>query len=122
MNVGIDLMEIDRIEKSIRKPRFLSKIFSPSELKYFSQKQFKPEVIAGNFCAKEAFSKAMGTGFRGFSFNEISVLRDYMGTPYISVTGGAKRVLESKNCSVTVSISHTRQYATAVVIAYPKDK
>ena len=121
MNVGIDLIEIKRIEKSIRKPRFLSKIFSPSELKYFSEKCFKPEVIAGNFCAKEAFSKAMGTGFRGFSFNEISVLRDYSGSPYISVTGGAKKILQSKNCNVTVSISHTKEYATAVVIAYPKN-
>lgn len=120
MNVGIDLIEISRIKKSIRSPHFLSRIFSPPELKLFAQRNFSPEVIAGNFCVKEAFSKAMGTGFRGFSFNEISVLRDYSGMPYISVSGGAKRVLEGKGCNVTVSLSHTDNYATAIVIAYPK--
>ena len=89
MNVGIDVIEIDRINRSIKNPRFLSRIFSPSELKYFSQKSFNASTIAGTFCAKEAFAKAMGTGIHGFSFNEISVLRDYMGTPYISLKGRA---------------------------------
>lgn len=120
MNVGIDIIQIDRIEKSIKNPKFLSRIFSPSELKYFSKKSFNAETIAGNFCAKEAFAKAMGTGVRGFSFNEISVLRDYMGTPYISLTGGAKKILNAKSNgnSLTVSISHSRNIATAIVIAY----
>ena len=122
MNVGIDIIEIDRIKRSIKNPKFLSRIFSPSELKFFSEKSFSPSTIAGNFCAKEAFAKAMGTGIRGFSFNEISVLRDYMGTPYISLKGNAKEMLKSKtggNC-VTVSISHSKEIATAIVIAYNK--
>ena len=120
MNVGIDIVEIDRIKRSIKNPRFLSRIFSPSELKFFSQKSFNAATIAGNFCAKEAFAKAMGTGIRGFSFNEISVLRDCMGSPYISVTGNAKEILKSKSNgnNITVSISHSRTTATAIVIAY----
>ena len=120
MNVGIDIIEIDRIKKSIKNPKFLSRIFSPSELKFFSQKSFSPSTIAGNFCVKEAFSKALGTGFRGFSFNEISVLRDYMGTPYISLSGKAKEILKAKSNgnSLTVSISHSKNIATAIVIIY----
>ncbi|HOV40683.1 MAG TPA: holo-ACP synthase [Oscillospiraceae bacterium] len=120
MNVGIDIIEIDRIEKSIKKPRFLSRVFSPSELKFFMEKSFNPAIIAGNFCAKEAFAKAMGTGIRGFSLNEVSVLRDYMGTPYISVTGRAKKILNAKinGNNLKVSISHSKNLATAIVIAY----
>ena len=120
MNVGIDIIEIDRIARSIKNPKFLSRIFSPSELKYFSQKCFNPSTIAGNFCVKEAFSKAMGTGIRGFSFNEISVLRDYMGTPYISLSGKAKELLKSKTNgnNLTVSISHSKNMSTAIVILY----
>jgi len=120
VNVGIDIIEIDRIKRSIKNPRFLSRIFSPSELKYFSQRCFNPSTIAGNFCVKEAFAKAMGTGIRGFSFNEISVLRDYMGTPYISLSGKAKETLKSKitGSNMAVSISHSKNMATGIVIIY----
>ncbi len=122
MNVGIDIVEIDRIKQSIKNPKFLSRVFSPSELKYFSEKSFNPSTIAGNFSAKEAFAKAMGTGIRGFSLNEISVLRDYMGTPYISLKGKAKDVLKAKTTGnqLSVSISHSKNLATAIVIAYNK--
>ncbi len=116
MKIGIDIVEIDRIKKSASKPRFLSRIFSPQELKFLMERNFSTQVIAGNFCANEAFAKALGTGFRGFSFNEISVLRDYMGSPYISLSGGAKRAVDNYGkCEIEVSISHSRENAVAVV-------
>ena len=120
MRTGIDLIEISRVKKSMKNPRFLSKCFSPSELKYFMTISFSPQSVAANFCAKEAFVKAMGTGFtRGIRLNEISVLRDYMGAPYITVTGAAKRVLDQSGFpKISVSLSHTKELATAIVIAY----
>lgn len=120
MNIGIDVIEISRIKKSISNPRFLSRMFSPSELKFFSEISFNPATIATSFCAKEAFAKAMGTGFRGFCFKEISVLRDVMGTPYLSLTGKAKSIFNSTARTMTVSVSHSRTIATAVVIAVKK--
>ncbi|MEG0615014.1 MAG: holo-ACP synthase [Oscillospiraceae bacterium] len=119
MNVGIDILEISRIKESIKRRGFLSRVFSPSEIKFFAEKSFNPATIAGNFCAKEAFAKAMGTGLTGFSFNEISILRDYMGTPYISLSGRAKKRFEpsGKKLKLAVSISHSKDNATAIVIS-----
>lgn len=121
MTVGIDLIEIARIKKSIENPNFLARVFSPAELKFFSERSFAPQTIAANFCVKEAFAKAMGTGVRGFSLNEITVLRDVLGAPFIMTEGKAKELLESKKLRLSVSISHTENYATAVVIAEKAD-
>lgn len=115
---GTDIIEIDRIKSSSKNPKFLSRVFSPAELKYFSQKSFNVSTIAANFCAKEAFSKAMGTGFRGFSMNEISVLRDSVGAPYFIFSGNAKKIVLAEKFKLSLSLSHSREYATAVVIAY----
>lgn len=117
MTVGIDLIEIERIKKSMNSPGFLAKVFSPSEIKFFAERRFAPQTIAANFCVKEAFSKAIGTGIRGFSLNEITVLRDALGAPYIMTEGKAKEIVESNRYKLSVSISHTENYATAVVIA-----
>jgi holo-[acyl-carrier protein] synthase len=115
---GIDLVEIDRIKRSIKNPRFLSRVFSPQELKFFAQRSFNPSTIAANFCAKEAFAKALGTGIRGFSLNEISVLRDRMGAPYILLTGKARELITARGLKLSISVSHTKNYATAVLVAY----
>ncbi len=115
---GIDLVEIDRIKKSIKSPKFLSRVFSSQELKYFVSKSFNPSTIAANFCAKEAFSKALGTGIRGFSLNEVSVLRDGAGAPYILLSGKAKEAVKNRGLKLSVSLTHSKSYATAVVIAY----
>ncbi len=115
---GTDIIEINRINKSIKNPKFLARVFSPMELKYFTSKSFNPCSIAANFCAKEAFSKALGTGFRGFSMNEISVLRDSVGAPYFIFSGRAKKIVSAEKFKLSLSLSHSREYATAVVIAY----
>ena len=115
---GTDIIEIDRIKESIKSPKFLARVFSPMELKYFTSKSFNPSSIAANFCAKEAFSKALGTGFRGFSMNEISVLRDSVGAPYFIFSGNAKKIVTAEKFRFSLSLSHSREYATAVVIAY----
>ncbi len=116
MRVGIDSIEISRIEKSLEINGFLEKVYSKAEIELFKSRNFKLETIAANFAAKEAFSKALGTGLRGFSLNEVSILRDELGCPYILLSGKAEEL--AKDLSFTVSITHTKTVATAIVIAY----
>ncbi|MCD8108344.1 MAG: holo-ACP synthase [Oscillospiraceae bacterium] len=116
MRVGIDCVDIARIEKSIEIPGFLERIFSENEIAMFMKKKMNPQTIAANFAAKEAFSKSLGTGIRGFKLKEVSVLRDELGAPYIELTGKAAEI--AGNSQFTVSITHTETVATAIVIAY----
>ena len=64
---GVDVVRIDRIAKSIQNPRFLERVFSAEEIEAFARKNMPVQSIAAAFSAKEAFSKALGTGVRGFS-------------------------------------------------------
>ncbi len=114
---GIDLIEIERIKNSLRRPRFLARVFSKEEIAFFETRHFAAETIAASFAAKEAFSKALGTGFVGFDLREVSVLRDEQGAPYLSFTGKAKALVESKHLSFALSLTHTRSLAAAVVTA-----
>lgn len=118
ITTGIDLVEIERIKKSIKNERFLKRIFSDSEILLFNERGNNPAVIAANFCVKEAFSKSIGTGIRGFSLNEISVLRDGLGAPYMEFTGRAKEIVSKMGLTFSVSITHTDLYASAIVVAY----
>ena len=113
--IGCDLCEIARIEKTDLK--FLEKCFTQKEQEYFSRKHNKYESIAAAFAAKEAFSKAIGTGIRGFSFADIEVLHDELGKPYINVTGSAKAKCEEEKVSdIHLSLSHTEALAMACVV------
>ncbi len=116
MRVGIDCVDIVRIEKSIEIQGFLERIFSKDELSMFAKRKMNPQTIAANFAAKEAFSKSLGTGIRGFKLKEVSVLRDELGAPYIELTGNAAEI--AGDTQFTVSITHTDTIATAIVIAY----
>ncbi|MDO5559595.1 MAG: holo-ACP synthase [Oscillospiraceae bacterium] len=116
MNIGIDMIEIDRISKSIKIPGFIEKVYSPQEIEIYKKRRENPEVLAGRFCVKEAFSKALGTGVRNFELDEVSTLNDELGRPYIVLSGNALRLLGDR--SVSVSITHTKTYAQAAVIIY----
>ena len=116
--VGLDMVEIKRIQKSMALPRFLEKVFSLAERELFASRSFSPQTVAANFCAKEAFSKAIGTGIRGFSLDEVSLLRDELGKPYLVLEGSAKEITDSLGLSFSVSVTHTKEYASAVVIGW----
>ncbi|BEP28256.1 holo-ACP synthase [Helicovermis profundi] len=112
--LGVDIIEIDRIKKSIKNYRFISRNFTAKEIDYFISKNNNPETIAGNFAAKEAVSKVLGTGFRGFNFIDIEVLRNDFGKPYVLLHNGAKVSANEKNINeILVSISHSKLYAIA---------
>lgn len=116
MNIGIDLVEIKRICRSIEIPGFIEKVYSPQEIQIYRNRKENPEVLAGRFCVKEAFGKALGTGVRNFELDEVSTLNDELGRPYLVLTGNAKKLLDGRN--VSVSITHTKEYAQAAVIIY----
>ena len=110
--VGVDIIEIDRIQAAIVRfgDRFLNKIYTPFEIQSCSQRK-KPRIpeLAARFAAKEAYSKAIGTGLRGIHFKDIEVRNDYRGKPYLVV---AKQFPQSTE----VSLTHGRNAAVAVVI------
>lgn len=115
---GVDIVEIDRIGKAMKRPRFLQRFFSEEERAYFSERNLAPQSVAGNFAGKEAFSKALGTGFRGFSPSEVEILRDEAGKPHIALTGAAKKTADEMGINgLYISISHSKKYAIAQVIA-----
>lgn len=116
LRCGIDTVEIHRIEKSMERASFLERYFSKDEQILFEKRKWKPSVVAGNFAAKEAFSKALGTGIRNFSLAEVSVLRDELGAPFFTFEGKAKEL--AKEFTFSVSITNTKTLATAMVIAY----
>lgn len=114
--IGIDIIEINRLDDNILKKRFLEKVYGKQELEYLQLKN-KTESFAANFCAKEAFSKALGTGIKKFKLNEVQVLRNNEGKPYFKLDGEALRLTELANIQFSLSISHSKLYATAVAIA-----
>lgn len=118
LRIGTDLVEVERIKRSSLSWRFMQTVYSQSERELFEKKKVPWQSMAGNWAAKEAFSKALGTGVSGFSLNEVQCLRNENGQPYFEFTGMAKQIVEKEAFTVRVSISHTEKYATATVIVY----
>lgn len=115
--IGTDIIEISRIEKAILKNKeFVNKLFTEDEIRYFEKRNNRSEVIAGNFAAKEAISKALGTGIRGFSMKDIQILRDGLGKPYVEVSETVKGMFDLLNTKIHISISHDRSSAIAYAV------
>ena len=108
MKTGIDVVEISRISGMPRLAAFVKRVFTKEEAAYFEKKgQNRFESIAGHFAAKEAFSKYMGSGMRGFSWKDITVCHDEMDKPYLKFMG--------HRIAADLSISHSKTVAVAVV-------
>lgn len=117
--IGTDIIEIDRIRNALNKNlRLLDKIFSEDELIVLKEKNYKSESVAGNFSAKEAVVKSIGTGLRGFNLKDVQILRNELNMPIVVPTGKFKEYLNKIGVSeIMVSISHSKNYATATAIA-----
>ncbi len=115
--VGIDIMSVARIRKAIERygARFLNRVFTGRE-REFCARLFSPyPSYAARFAAKEAFSKALGTGLRGvISWQEIEVLDNERSRPEIKVYGRAEVLLAGRR--VHLSITHLDDYTAAVVV------
>ena len=120
LSIGIDIVEVYRIRQTIaRTPRFAERVFTPAEREYCEGKGVAAaQSYAGRFAAKEAFLKALKTGWRGkITWQDIEVVLDEMGAPSLAVHGEALQILKNRGVAhVHVSISHTSDHAIAEVI------
>ncbi|MEO0074979.1 MAG: holo-ACP synthase [candidate division WOR-3 bacterium] len=117
LGIGIDLIEVARIKQAIERygERFKNRIFSKAEQEFCEAQNGKYLSYAARFAAKEAFSKALGTGLRGkISWLDVNVIDNENSPPHLEIKGRAKTILA--NGKILVSITHTQDYASAVVI------
>ena len=117
--IGTDLIEVARVaEKMEKKAGFKELVFSADEIIYCEARTYKYEHYAARFAAKEAFLKAIGTGWRnGTAFNEIEIYNDEEGKPEIRFHGlTAKTIAELKLGKIFVSLSHLKTMACAMII------
>ena len=118
IGIGNDIIEIERIEKAILKEGFKNKVYTQKELENIEKRGNRTETYAGIFSAKEAISKAIGTGVREFSLTDLEILNDDLGKPYVVVSEKLDKILKTKkeDYQIEISISHSRKYATAMAI------
>lgn len=120
VSIGTDIIEVYRIRETIeRTPRFLERVYTEAEREYCEAKgAASAQSYAGRFAAKEAFLKALKTGWRGeVTWQNIEVMIDEHGAPSLEVTGEAREILHRLGATrVHLSISHTSEHATAQVV------
>src|SRR5258706_6481367 len=120
LSIGIDIVEVYRIRQTIAMtPGFVERVYTLEERAYCEGKGVAaPQSYAGRFAAKEAFLKALKTGWRGkITWQDIEVLTDDDGVPTLNIGGEAKNILDKRFVSrVHLSISHTQEHAIAEVI------
>src|SRR5215813_15563084 len=120
VGTGVDITEVPRIKASVERfgQRFLSRVFTPEELRYCLAKPNSAERLAARFAAKEAGLKAIGTGLRhGITWQDVEVLRMPGQRPVLKFNGKAAEFAERLGCKRThLSLSHTKEQAIAHVI------
>ena len=117
--LGIDIIEVRRIAEKIEKDNgFRELVFSANEIAYCENKTHKHEHYAARFAAKEAFFKALGTGWlNGTAFNEVEIINNKHGKPEIALLGLTNSTINALgNFSITVALTHIKSTASAVVI------
>ena len=118
--IGTDIVSIKRIKLSLKKKNFIKRIYNEQEVKRCKKAANQHNCYAKRFAAKEAFSKALGTGIsNGINFNEITVLNSKSGKPYINLKGKTKKIITNifkrKKTKISLSLSDERDYAVAFV-------
>lgn len=118
---GVDIVEIERMKKAFESSgdAFRDRVFTPAEVEYCeSKKAVRFLSYAARFAAKEAVSKAFGTGISdGIGWKDIEILKDEKGKPFVNLLGGAREKLHSMGAKeVALSISHCDSYAVAYAV------
>ena len=117
LKTGIDLIEIPRIQAALDRhgERFLKRVFTEAEI---YECRGRAEALAVRFAAKEAASKTLGTGIGPISWREVETLHKWSGEPYLVLHGAAEQIAQRRGLTTwAVSLSHSREMATAVVVA-----
>lgn len=120
--IGIDIIEIERIKKSIDNygDAFLKKIFTPFEINYCESKPNKYQHYAARFAAKEAVSKALTTGWNEiFNWQDVEIINESSGLPKVVLYGKLKEILSGKE--LMISMSHSHDYVACVAIIQIKE-
>ena len=125
LSIGVDIIENSRIKKSINNKKFLGRIFSKQEISRSKKIHNKTSFFSKRFAAKEAFSKALGSGFRnGLNFTDISVFNGKYGKPSIRINNKLKALIKKKfkttKINTLLSISDEKNYSIAYVIIEKK--
>ncbi|WPX08048.1 holo-ACP synthase [Anaerocellum danielii] len=116
-NIGIDIVEVDRLKNIKRFNQFLKRVFTSSELEYIKERRYRLETIAGYFAAKEAVAKALSTGIV-FCFKDIEIQKGKTGCPKVKLYNRAEAICAELGIrNIVVSISHQKSVAVAVAIA-----
>ena len=118
--VGTDIVKVSRVKRSLKNKHFLSRIFNNKEITKCKRNINFSNCFAKRFAAKEAFSKALGTGIsEGISFNEIIILNEKNGKPVIKLLNKTKKIVEKKikkkKYKISLSIADEKNYAVAFV-------
>ena len=118
--IGTDIVNINRIRNSLKNKKFINRIFNEKEISKCKKINNSINCYAKRFAAKEAFSKALGTGIsNGINFNEIVILNKKSGKPYINIIGQTKKILEQKfkrkKSKISLSLTDEKKYAVAFV-------
>ena len=121
LGVGVDIIQNNRIKNSIKNHKFRDRIYSINELKLSASSKNKIGYFSKRFAAKEAFAKALGTGFRNdLNFKDIEIMNNKFGKPYYSKTKKITQIIRKefkvKNFDCFLSISDEKEYSTAFTI------
>ena len=120
--IGTDIVSVDRIKKSLKNKNLLTRLFCKEEISKCSKLINANNCYAKRFAAKEAFSKALGTGIsNGISFNEIIVMNEKNGKPFIRLKGETKKKIDKKlkkKAKFFLSLSDEQKYAVAFVTIF----
>ena len=122
LSAGVDIIELDRVQRALERhgERFLVRIYTPQEIALYRDRL--PE-LAARFAAKEAVSKALGVGLNhisayGIGWQDAEVLPDPLGKPWVRLSGRAQALAEEQGLRQwSISLSHSRDYAVAFVVA-----
>jgi holo-[acyl-carrier protein] synthase len=120
LGVGVDLVECARIQRAIDRfgDRFLHRVFTDGEIKYSMSMKFPARHLAARFAAKEAVSKAFGTGIgKAMGWRDIDIRKKPTGEPFLVFSGPAKQLAERRGVGVAlITLSHTEHHAMATIV------
>ena len=120
LGIGVDLVECARIQRSLDRfgDKFLHRVFTDGEIAYSMSMKFPARHLAARFAAKEALSKAFGTGIgKAMGWRDIDIQKKPSGEPFVILSGGAKELADGRGVrAVLVTLSHTEDHAMAQIV------
>ena len=120
--IGTDIAQVSRFEKWVKDPKMLERFFHEKEMSSAKSVASRCQHYAARFAAKEAFSKALGTGIAGFDLKEVYITNNSEGAPVLNIEGAALSLMKKQlgECKAFVSLSHEKEYAVAFVVIEKK--